>query len=117
VSAYPGIELANSKGDPQDFEEKQTVALGNVQAEHEQKQFVSSKDDTETSMGLLNGGAHTHSEDLPPGSLLRGVPNRSRRAKWWKILGIVAVVIILVVSIPVGVIVSRNKRWVSSSPL
>lgn len=117
MSAYPGFELVDFEGDPRDLEDKQNVANGNVQAQLEQKQVVSSKVNTDTSVGSLNGGAHIHSKDLPPGPLVQGVSNRSRRAKWWKICGIVAVVIVIVVCIPVGVIVSRNKRWVSRSPL
>ena len=116
MSAYPGIELVDFKGDPRDLEDKQTVAIGSVQAEHEQKQITSSQDNTDTSVSLLNGGAYIQSKDSSPGRVVQGGSNRSRRAKWWKIVGIAAVVIVIVVCIPVGVIVARNRRWVPCSP-
>ena len=85
-----------------DLEEKETVPVGNVHAQIDQKQTV-----------LLKDGIVSHPKDLTPGLHVQGASHRLRRAKLWMILGIVAVIMIIVIVVPVGVIVRRNKRWVT----
>ena len=111
MSAYPGIELAGFKGDLQDAEEKQTVTVDHIHAQHDQKQAALSEDSTNTSVGFLDGGAHRYTKDLPPGSLIQRVSNQTRREKRLKILCILAVIFMIVIVVPVGVSVSRKKRW------
>ena len=109
--AYPGIEVAGFKGDLQDAEDKQTVTIDHVHTQHDQKQVISSQDSTNTSVGFLDGGANRYTKDLPPGSLIQRVSNRTWREKRLKILCILAVIIMIVIVVPVGVSVSRRKRW------
>ena len=109
--AFPGIELACFRGDVQDAEDKQTVTVDHVHAQNDQKQVVSSQGSTNTSVGFLDGGAHRYTKDLPPGSLIQRVSNRHRRDKRLKIFCILAVIIMIVIVVPIGVSVSRKKRW------
>ncbi len=114
--AYPGIELVDFKGDLQNDDDKQTLTIDYVHAQHDQKQAVLSQDSTDTSVGFLDGGASRYTKDLPPGPLVQSISNRSRRKKRLKIFCILAVIIIIVVVVvivvPIGVGVARKKRWV-----
>ena len=109
--AYPGIELVNFKGDIQDVDDKETVTIDYFHAQHDQKQAISSQESTDTFVGFVDDGALRYKNDLPPGPLVQCVSNRSRRGNWLKLCCILAIIIIVVIVVPVGVDVSRKKRW------
>lgn len=56
MSASPGIELVDFNENTRDLEEKETVGVGDVHAQLDQKQTV-----------LLRDGIVSHSKDLTPG--------------------------------------------------
>ena len=112
--AYPGIEVVNFKGNLQDVEDKETLIIDHFHSQYDQKQAVLSQDSTDTSMGCLDNGALRCKNDSPQGPLVQSVSNRSGRRNWLKLCCTLAIVIIIVIVVPVGVDVSRKKRWGSA---
>ena len=109
--AYPGIEVVYFNGNLQDVEDKETVTIDHFHSQYDQKQAVLSQDSTDTSMSCLDNGSLRCKNDSPPGPLVQSVSNRSRRGNWLKLWCILAIIIIIVIAVPVGVDVSRKKRW------
>ena len=108
--AYPGIELADSK---EHVDDKQTVTIDHFRDQWDQKQVVLEQDNTDTSVGLRYDGDPGYREGRPP-----GLPLQSRSSPKWRnkrliVLCFLAIFILIVVVVPVGVVVSRNRKWVS----
>ena len=61
-------------------------------------------------MGLLYDGAPGYRKGRPPGLLLQGISSPKWRNKRLIIFCSLAVIILIVIVVPVGVVVSRTKK-------